>query len=86
MLKKKSNRRIIREKVLQVLYAHSYNRDGIEVTAGELSEEITDASEREFLKIWSEKLFNTREALTMRLKPNLKIGKLTEWQGLIGFC
>jgi N utilization substance protein B len=50
MLKKKSNRRIIREKVLQVLYAHSYNRDGIEVTAGELSEEIVDASEREFFE------------------------------------
>ena len=50
MLKKKSNRRIIREKVLQVLYAHSYNRDGIEVTAGELSEEITDAADREFFE------------------------------------
>jgi len=50
MLKKKSNRRIIREKVLQVLYAHSYNREGIEVTAGELSEEIIDSAERDFFE------------------------------------
>jgi N utilization substance protein B len=50
MLKKKSNRRLIREKVLQVLYAHSYNRDGIDITAGELSEEILDENEREFFQ------------------------------------
>lgn len=50
MLKNKSNRRIIREKVLQVLYAHSYNRDGIEITAGELSQEITDQTDRDFFE------------------------------------
>ncbi len=92
MLKKKSNRRIIREKVLQVLYAHSYNRDGIEVTAGELSQEITDAADRDFFENLTRKtIMYTREAdeLIESFAKNWEIERMPRMDRIIirmGIC
>lgn len=41
-------RRLIREKVLQILYAYEINKDGHKATVDSLLEEIQDESEREF--------------------------------------
>jgi len=46
MLTKKSKRRIVREKVLQILYAYEMNKDSHQLLSIEILNEITDASDK----------------------------------------
>lgn len=46
MLIRKSKRRIVREKVLQILYAYEMNKDSHQLLSIEILNEITDASDK----------------------------------------
>ena len=48
MLTKKSKRRIVREKVLQILYAYEMNNDSLQFLSVEIFNEITDTSDKNF--------------------------------------
>jgi len=48
MLIRKSKRRIVREKVLQILYAYEMNKDSLQFLSVEILNEITDASDKNF--------------------------------------
>ena len=48
MLTKKSRRRIVREKVLQILYAYEMNKDSHQSLSIEILSEITDAADKNF--------------------------------------
>ena len=48
MLTKKSKRRIVREKVLQILYAYEMNNDSLQFLSMEILNEITDTSDKNF--------------------------------------
>jgi N utilization substance protein B len=48
MLTKKSRRRIVREKVLQILYAYEMNKDSHQSLSIEILNEITDAADKNF--------------------------------------
>lgn len=48
MLIRKSRRRIVREKVLQILYAYEMNQDSLQFLSMEILNEITDASDKNF--------------------------------------
>jgi len=48
MLTKKSKRRIVREKVLQILYAYEMNKDSLQFLSADILNEITDASDKNF--------------------------------------
>jgi N utilization substance protein B len=48
MLTKKSKRRIVREKVLQILYAYEMNNDSLQPLALEILSEITDEADKNF--------------------------------------
>lgn len=48
MLTRKSKRRIVREKVLQILYAYEMNQDSLQFLSMEILNEISDASDKNF--------------------------------------
>jgi len=48
MLTRKSKRRIVREKVIQILYAYEMNQDSLQFLSMEILNEITDASDKNF--------------------------------------
>jgi N utilization substance protein B len=48
MMTKKSRRRIVREKVLQILYAYEMNNDSLQPLSSEILNEITDEADKNF--------------------------------------
>jgi transcription antitermination protein NusB len=48
MMTKKSRRRIVREKVLQILYAYEMNNDSLQPLSSEILNEITDEVDKNF--------------------------------------
>jgi len=48
MMTKKSRRRIVREKVLQILYAYEMNNDSLQPLTSEILNEITDDADKKF--------------------------------------
>jgi len=48
MMTKKSRRRIVREKVLQILYAYEMNNDSLQPLISEILSEITDEADKNF--------------------------------------
>ena len=71
MLTKKSRRRIVREKVLQILYAYEMNKDSLQFLSVEMLNEITDPSDKNFaqelIRKVRENVNNLDERITHRV-------------------
>jgi N utilization substance protein B len=75
MMSGKSKRRIVREKVLQVLYAYEMNRDNLNNLSAEILSEITDEFDRNFARDLISKVLSNVEALDSRI-----IERVTNWE------
>ena len=71
----KSKRRIVREKVLQILYAYEMNRESLELLSSEILNEITDETDREFARELISKVLSNYDDLDKRI-----IGRVTNWE------
>jgi len=71
----KSKRRMVREKVLQVLYAYEMNRDNLNNLSAEILSEITDEVDRNFARDLISKVLSNVETLDSRI-----IERVTNWE------
>ncbi|KAF0153237.1 MAG: NusB antitermination factor [Ignavibacteria bacterium] len=67
----KSNRRILREKVLQVLYAYELNGDGLTVLMNGILADITSQAELEFAKQLVTKVAANKKSLETEIHTKL---------------
>ena len=75
MMNNKSKRRIVREKVLQILYAYEMNRESLELLSSEILNEITDETDRAFARELISKVLSNYDDLDKRI-----IGRVTNWE------
>ena len=75
MVPNKSKRRIVREKVLQLLYAYEMNKDAFEPLSLEIFSEITDESDREFAKELIRKVLANIDDLDKKIAS-----RVTNWE------
>ena len=75
MLTKKSRRRIVREKVLQILYAYEMNKDSLQSLSLEILREIHDAADKNFAKDLINKVRTNVEDLDSRI-----IQRVNNWE------
>ena len=75
MLNNKSKRRIVREKVLQILYAYEMNKESLEPLSFEILAEITEENDREFARELIRKVRSNSDELDKRI-----IGRVTNWE------
>ena len=72
---KKSNRRIVREKVLQILYAFEMNNDSLQLLVSDILREVTDESDKFFAEELIRKVLSNIEELDTRI-----IQRVTNWE------
>ena len=75
MMTKKSNRRIVREKVLQILYAFEMNNDSLQLLVSDILREVTDESDKFFAEELIRKVLSNIEELDLRI-----IQRVTNWE------
>ena len=75
MMTKKSNRRIVREKVLQILYAFEMNNDSLQLLVSDILREVTDESDKFFAEELIRKVLSNIEELDTRI-----IQRVTNWE------
>lgn len=75
MIPGKSKRRIVREKVLQILYAYEMNRDNLTALTTEVLSEISDEIDRKFARELISKVLSNIESLDNRI-----IERVTNWE------
>lgn len=75
MIANKSKRRIVREKVLQVLYAYEMNKDSLDPLTLEILSEITDKADKEFARELISKVLSNIVGLDNRI-----VGRVTNWE------
>lgn len=75
MIANKSKRRIVREKVLQVLYAYEMNKDSLDPLALEILSEITDKADKDFARELISKVISNVADLDNRI-----VGRVTNWE------
>jgi len=75
MIANKSKRRIVREKVLQVLYAYEMNKDSLDPLALEILSEITDKADKDFARELISKVISNVANLDNRI-----VGRVTNWE------
>ena len=75
MITNKSKRRIVREKVLQVLYAYEMNKDSLDPLALEILSEITDKADKDFARELISKVISNLANLDNRI-----VGRVTNWE------
>jgi N utilization substance protein B len=75
MIPSKSKRRIVREKVLQILYAYEMNRDNLRALTTEILSEISDEIDRKFARDLISKVLSNIESLDSRI-----IERVTNWE------
>ena len=75
MLPNKSKRRIVREKVLQLLYAYEMNKDAFEPLSLEIFSEITDETDREFAQELIRKVLTNIDDLDKKIAS-----RVTNWE------
>jgi N utilization substance protein B len=68
MMVQKSKRRIIREKVLQVLYAYELNKDSLATLIEEVIDEVKDEADREFARNLIRRVLSNMEKLDLKIK------------------
>lgn len=71
----KSKRRIVREKVLQILYAYEMNKESLQPFSKEILSDISEEVEKKFAKNLVRKVLDNLEALDMRI-----VGRVTNWE------
>ena len=74
-MNKKSNRRIVREKVLQILYAFEMNNDSLQLLVSDILREVTDESDKFFAEELIRKVLSNIEELDTRI-----IQRVTNWE------
>lgn len=75
MLNKKSKRRIVREKVLQILYAYELNDVSLQPLSLEILSEVTDEIDKAFAKHLTKAVLANVEELDNRI-----IQRVTNWE------
>lgn len=75
MMSKKSKRRIVREKVLQILYAYEMNNESLQPLLNETLKEVTDAADKTFARELIQKVIDNTPGLDNRI-----IQCVTNWE------
>jgi len=75
MMTKKSRRRIVREKVLQILYAYEMNNESLDQLSREILSDITDTTDKSFAEELIRKVITNVEDLDKRI-----IHRVTNWE------
>ena len=75
MMTKKSRRRIVREKVLQILYAYEMNNESLQQLSLEILSDVTDAADKNFAEELIRKVRLNVEGLDKRI-----INRVTNWE------
>jgi len=75
MISNKSKRRIVREKVLQILYAYEMNKESLEPLTLEILSEVTDEADKAFARDLIRKVISNIEDLDKRI-----IQRVTNWE------
>jgi N utilization substance protein B len=71
----KSKRRIVREKVLQILYAYEMNKESLQPLSLEILKDVTDETDRAFAQELIRKVLSNIEDLDDRI-----IKRVTNWE------
>jgi len=72
---KKSKRRIVREKVLQILYAYELNNESLQPLSSEILSDVTDEADKNFAKELTQTVLANVEELDNRI-----IHRVTNWE------
>lgn len=75
MMTNKSKRRIVREKVLQILYAYELNRESLESISREVLSEVTDDTDKNFAFELIRRVLENVDDLDERI-----IQRVTNWE------
>jgi len=75
MLAKKSRRRIVREKVLQILYAYEMNKDSLQPLSLEILSEIIDTADKNFAQELIRKVLANVEELDNKI-----VQRVNNWE------
>ena len=75
MMTNKSKRRIVREKVLQILYAYEMNRESLESISREVLSEVTDDTDKNFALELIRRVLENVDDLDERI-----IQRVTNWE------
>jgi len=75
MMTNKSKRRIVREKVLQILYAYEMNKESLQPLSLEILKDVTDETDRAFAQELIRKVLSNIEDLDERI-----IQRVTNWE------
>lgn len=74
-MSKKSKRRIVREKVLQILYAYEMNNESLQPLSNEIFKEVTDEADKTFARELIQKVIGNTADLDDRI-----IQRVTNWE------
>jgi N utilization substance protein B len=72
---KKSKRRIVREKVLQILYAYELNNESLQALSSEILIDVTDEADKAFAKELTRAVLTNVEELDKRI-----IQRVANWE------
>jgi transcription antitermination protein NusB len=75
MLANKSKRRIVREKVLQILYAYEMNKDSLQPLSVEILNDIVDEADKTFAQELIRKVLDNAADLDSRI-----VQRVTNWE------
>jgi N utilization substance protein B len=75
MMTNKSKRRIVREKVLQILYAYEMNKESLQPLSIEILKDVTDETDRAFAQELIRRVLANIEDLDERI-----IQRVTNWE------
>lgn len=71
----KSKRRILREKVLQILYAFEMNKECLQIVSTEILSDVNDSKDKDFAKELIRKVIDHSDNLDKRI-----IERVTNWE------
>ncbi len=72
MIVQKSKRRIIREKVLQILYAHELNKEWLASFSAEVLDDVKDEADQEFARSLIRRVLSNVEELDSKIKERVE--------------
>ena len=72
MIAQKSKRRIIREKVLQILYAHELNKESLASFSAEVLDDVKDKADQEFAHSLIRRVLSNVEELDSKIKERVE--------------
>lgn len=72
MIAQKSKRRIIREKVLQILYAQELNKESLTSFSAEVLDDVKDEADQEFARSLIRRVLSNIEELDSKIKERVE--------------